>query len=190
MAGLLLALIVVGLGLIRLFREIAPAWAMTLALATLAFLTISGPLLIIQLHGDDLLTPPGGFGVGPGYLIYWLACLLASIIPLGLMYGLPLSAALGEPFRRSPWRWTEWVGVITPGFLLLTFDYIFLGQGLPASPVEWAAVCGLVVGWFMTVGLLSRLIVAKVGPSWSRWLGDQCSASGSIPVEASPSSTR
>ncbi len=188
-AGLALALIAAGLGLLRAGRAILPGWLKGAGLAAVAFLALAGPIEVVRLHGPDLLAPSDGFGPGGLAMLHWLTCQLIAGIPLGLFFGVPAIAALMERVRRDRWRWDEWAGVILPILVALPMAALYPGN-FPTLSAEWTAERALLGGWFLGVGLLSRLVVVKLGPAWSGWLGDQAGESGSTSSEASPARTR
>jgi len=189
MAGLMLGGIAAGFGLLRAGRSVLPPWAKAASVAALAYLTLAGPIEVVRIHGPDLLAPSGGFGPGNGWLFFWLACQWASAVPTGLMFGVPAVAALMERIARRSWRWDEWAGVTAPMMVALPLASLYRGSFSPPS-FWWGVERALVAAWFLGLGLLSRFLIVKFGPAWSRWLGDQAGESGSNSSEASPANTR
>jgi hypothetical protein len=188
-AGLSLGILAASLGLIRLGQAYLPPWLKAAGLAAVAFLALAGPIDVVRVHGPDLLAPSSGFGPGGASTLHWLTLQLIATIPMGLMFGVPAVAALIERFRRDRWRWDEWAGVILPLLVALPIASLYRGT-LPALSAWGAAERALVGGWFVGVGMLSRRIVVKLGPAWSRWLGDQAEDEGSRSIDASPARTR
>lgn len=163
------AAIVAGLVGLRLTRRILPAWAKTVVLAGLAFVALWGPIEVIGLNGPDLLTPSTGFGAGDGWTLYRGACLLAAQLPMGLVFGLPLIAAFAERLRRPAWTWTEWASLGLSSAVALAISTLYRGEFRQPS-VAWATERFLGVLWLLAIGLISRLILVRLGPGWRRWL--------------------
>ncbi len=190
MAGLASLAILAGLGVLRAERRTLPPWLKTMILAWLAFLALWGPIEVIGLHGPDLLAPSQGFGRGPGPALAWIGCRLLARVPLGLLFGIPLIAAIDGRVRRIRWAWTEWSAFAV--FLVAWLLAATLRRTLvPAPSLLAAAEKGLDGAWVVGVGLLSRWALVRFGPTWRRWFEapdlDQGLAATSI--EASPAST-
>jgi hypothetical protein len=187
-AALATAIVGLGLGLLRLVRGFLPPWARTAWLVVLAYLTLAGPIDTIKAEGVYLFVPPAIFGRGHLSMLFDEACQLIAVTPMALMPGIPAVAALIERVRRVRWRWTEWA-CTTASLLIVLAILLFHHSDFPFPSIDWAADRGLVGAWFLGVGFLSWAILDRLGPTWSRWLGDQTEDQGSTPIESSPAST-
>jgi hypothetical protein len=187
-AGLATAVVALGLGLLRLFRRFLPPWARTAWLVVLAYLALAGPIYTIGSYGVDSLAPSSALGPGRLAIFQRLACQLVATTPLALMIGIPAVATLIERVRRVRWRWTEWACTSATILIALSLSTLYLGNS-PFPSSGWAAEWGLVGAWLVGVGILSWAILDRLGPAWSRWLGDQAEEPGSTPIESSPAST-
>ena len=168
-AGLFLAPMAIGLGVIQVGRRHFPTWFKTLLLAWEALLAMSGPLQILGEHGADLISPSQGFGPGTASTLHRGACGLAAWLPMGLLFGLPATAGLIERAERRSWTWVEWAAVVgsilTLGFAMATYHGEFAAS-TPAGIAERV----LVLVWFLTIIVLSRLILICFSEAWSRWI--------------------
>lgn len=190
MAGLATMTILGIFGVIRLESRALPPWVKSLAVAWLAFLTLWGPIRVMGINGPDLLAPSGGFGGGIGPATYWLTCQHLAWVPFGLVFGVPLIAAIDARVRRFPWAWTDWAGVTS--FLVALLVAATLRRGMvPGLSVLSAIEKGLDIAWVFGVSLLSRWILIRSRPAWSRWFDTPEPGQGvaSTSGDASPASS-
>ena len=166
------ASVAIGSGLVglRLGRRFLPPWVKTVVLAGLAALALWGPVEVIGLQGPDLLTPGGGFLGGDSWILCRRICILLAQVPFGLMFGVPLVAAIAERIARRPWTWVDWAS-----FALVVASAWLLPSAYPGDfdrpSLAWAAERGIVALWAINVAVLSRWIVVWAAPGWRRWLG-------------------
>ena len=186
-AGLFLAAIVIGLGVLRLGRRAFPTWLKTIALALMAPLGMGGPLWVVAQYGADWISPAGGFGPGTASTLHRGACLLAAGLPMGLLFGVPAIASLNERSSGRQWSWIEWavlsISTLAGFAFMMTYRWDFRVLSL-----AWLAERLLVLAWLAVIAFLSRLMLIRFRAGWGRWIGvpaDQTSG----PAEASPSRT-
>ncbi len=145
-AGGELAILLTGLGALRLARRRLSAWSKSLALFGLSILAISGPLAVCGLQGADLLTPSEGFGPGVGPILLRKACWLAAQIPVGLLFGIPAFETLAERIGGRRWSWTDWAGAslsLTMGLISLILDR----NEFPIPSWGWLTEVAMVLAW-------------------------------------------
>ncbi len=188
-AGLTALMVAGGLVLLRVGRAGFHPWFKTLATAWLAFVALWGAIGVIGIDGPNLLAPSSGFGAGIGAATYWMACQHLAMIPLGLLFGVPLIAAIDARVRRFPWAWTEWAGSGTFLVALMLAAALRRGQIDGISTLS-AIEKGLDIAWFLGVGLLSRWILIRLRPAWSAWFDAPPTRQRSeVSTEASPART-
>ena len=184
--GLFSAPIVVGLALLRLGRQIVPSWMKAVLLAGLAVLAMAGPFSAFEFEGAKRLAPRGNVGPDVGSRLTWKAVVLAVRLPSGILFGVPAVVALGDRLRRCRWTWAEWASAGMASLACLTWVASFRPD-FSIFTIPWLLGWGLVLGWLAAVVLLSRLIAAKLGGRWQRWIGlatDQGRPSLSLNSEA------
>ncbi len=190
MGGLAAMMILAGLGVLRRERDSLPPWFKTVATAWLAFLAIWGPIQVIGINGPDLLAPSSGFGAGLGPAVYWMICQHLAWVPFGLLFGVPLIAAIDGRVRRFPWAWTEWAGSIT--FLVALLVASTLRKGMVGGLSTLSAIeKGLDIAWFLGISLVSRWALIRLRPTWSRLFDPRprAQASAAPPTSSSPART-
>ena len=169
-AGLFSAGILIGLGFLRLGRQLLPTWLRTIVLAWMALLGMAGPLWVFGQHGADWFSPPGGFGPGTASTLYRGACGLAAHLPMGLLFGVPALASLNQRISCRKWIWTEWANLSCSTMTGFAFMMLYRGEFRFPSPA-WLAERLLVLAWFLAVALLSRLILMRFLEDWGRRIG-------------------
>jgi hypothetical protein len=168
-------------------RRVMPHWAKTLVLATLALVLLWGPLDVFAREAPWLL--PSWTEERPGWLFWaYLECRqYAAMLPSGLLFGVPATAALARRNRKEsrPWVWTEWMGLGTAMLLgLLWLGSLFLLRS-EWPPDNLNAERVVVPVWVVGVWWLSRAIVRRFGDAWDRWLnpGEPSNRGGGPGVE-------
>jgi len=167
-AGFVTLAIVLGLAALRVGRGALPPWQKTASVASLALLAYWGPIQVLGINGPDLLAPSDGFGAGIGPATYWMTCQHVAWAPLGLLFGVPLIAAIDARVRRFPWAWTEWAGLCSFLVALLVAATVRRGM-VPGLSILSAIEKGLDIAWVFGVSLLSRWLLIRLRPAWSRW---------------------
>jgi hypothetical protein len=170
--GIGLLAFLVGITVLVAMRRVMSHWAKTPLLAALALVLLWGPLDVFVREAPWLL--PSWPEERPKWLFwaYVEGRRYAAMLPLGLLFGVPATAALARWVRRGSrrWLWTEWLGL---GAALLLVSLWIASLYLLRSewpPDDLIAERAVVPVWVVGVWWLSRAIVRRFGDAWDRWL--------------------
>ena len=148
-----------GLAVLALGRRWLPAGVRTLVLVGVAAALFWGPILVCAPKYPDMIwSPELAAGEVPGAMFrFWLeARKQISLLPLGLLFGVPIAATVKDRLgsHRPAWRWTEWVGTASAGWMVLTFI------GLCWINLDWAGRLAACL-WFGVVIWFSHLVTRR-----------------------------
>lgn len=106
----------------------------------------------------------------------WLSLGLIQF-PWSFTVAIPMAAAIRGMLgpRAQPRTWVEWVGVVLIPMLYLPAECIFLAERFAIaslSRVEFATELAATIALDATSLILSLYLVGRIGPRWSRWLGN------------------
>jgi len=161
-----------GFVVLGVLRRVLPHWLKTLVLATMALAMLWGPIDVFSREAPPYA--PSWTGLRPKW-VYWVyveSRQYAARLPLGLLFGVPVTAAMvqwrGRGSRR--WVWTEWIGVGVGsilGLLWLVFLYLLRSE----SPPDGLNAERIVVPvWLVAIWSSSRFVVKHFGDDWNCWL--------------------
>lgn len=157
-----------GLALLLVFRRRLPTRVMAIGLVALLGLTLwwpvaalgrTVPALVWQFHDLPIVTSSWPYS--------FHAALLTALgrLPLGLVYGTILAAALQDASAdsRSRWTWPEWAGMAAA--LLLLPCWFVLDYAL-----TWHYGWYMPPAWALAVTIASWWLAERYGPAWNRLL--------------------
>jgi hypothetical protein len=161
------------LAVLGLLRRMSPHGFKTIILAAAILALLWGPIRVFSMEFPWLIPSPPIESTPAGVFWAWLEIRkYLGLLPLGLLFGIPATAALEDRRARTPRGrlWTEWPG---PGIsLILVFSwlvYLYLVQS-EWPPFDLNAERVVVPFWIAGVWWLCRWIVNRLGDRWQRWL--------------------
>ncbi len=155
-AGVATAVALVGLAALAVGRRWLPTGVVTLGLAGVATTLLWGPIPVCWRELPWMIWGPAlAAGEVPGAMFWFWLEVRKGIgrLPLGLLFGVPIVATVGDRLRsnRPAWRWTEWAGAASAGWLaLIVVGFWLLG-------LNWAERLAASL-WLGTVTSVSYLI--------------------------------
>jgi hypothetical protein len=163
-----LAAVVGGVAAVYSLRRVLPPFLKTIVLTALAGILLWGPLDVVAREAPSLA--PYLDARTPTWL-FWMyveARRFAALLPTGLLYGIPATAALRDCWRRTPknWVWTQTIG-FGLGFVLGGSMLMVLYLLRSEVPPDGLNAERLVMPMFLAVTwAASRLIIRNCGEAW------------------------
>lgn len=191
-AAVFAALTLGGFVVLVLGRRVFPAWLRSALLGCLLLLAIAGPCRVLADHGPHLFAPRSDFqisrgsawgGSTTGTSLAWKSRTLLFSLPLGLILGIPAARALDERIRRRPWSWLDWTDAIVATFAGFLWVPAYQCE-FPTYTWPWLVEWLLLISWLVAIAILGRVIVARLGPTWHRWFGEDQDRSSSEAASA------
>jgi len=164
-AGMIVLL--AGFVALGVLRRVLPRWLKTLVLATMALAMLWGPIDVFAREAPSFAPSWTGLRTKWFFWVYVESRQYAARLPLGLLFGVPATAAI---IQRKRWVWTEWIGVGVGSILILlwlVFLYVLRSE---SPPDDLNAERIVVPVWLLASWWTSRFVVKRFGDGWNRWL--------------------